>query len=181
MTEPHIAVATKTVGCNNTIVTIRALTEADRAHMLEFGASLPADDVLYLEDDFRSPEIIARLINASYAENWRQVVATANDAIVGYAAVRRLPGRSSHVGDIHMLVSPDWRGCGLGRAMADVIFDAARDLGVDKVIVEILDTQATGRQIFERIGFAIEGTLVDHASDRQGQRHSLHVLAYHIR
>ena len=181
MTDLHTAVSKKTVVCNEKTVTLRRLVEQDRTHLLDFGAALPLDDVIYLEDDFHSPEIITRLINASFAENWRQVVAVANDEVVGYSAVRRLPGWSRHVGDMRLLIRPDWRRCGLGTALGQSIFEAAGDLGVDKVIIEMLETQNSGRAIFERLGFRLEGLFTDHVIDRQGQRQNMIVLAYHIR
>src|SRR6059036_2225987 len=99
-------------------VIIRALGEDDYAALLAFGAGLPQDDLLYLENDFQNPDIIRRLVNASAAENWRQVVAVADGAIVGYSAVRRLAGWSSHVADIHLTIGDGWRRSGLGTAMA---------------------------------------------------------------
>jgi len=61
-------------------VLIRALDEGDYAALLTFGAALPQDDLLYLENDFQNPDIIRRLVNAAAAENWRQVVALAGGA-----------------------------------------------------------------------------------------------------
>ncbi len=180
MTVPT-AVISKTVVCKGTDVVIRQLAEEDRLRLLDFGAALPIDDVMYFEDDYHSPEIINRLVNASAAENWRQLVAVANNQIVGYSAVRQLPGWSKHVADIRMLTHPEWRRCGLGTALAGAVFEAARDLGVDKVIVEMLETQSAGKDIFERLGFGVEGLLTDHAHDRTGQRHNMLILAYHIR
>lgn len=171
---------TATLSHGQTVV-IRPLEEQDRQPMLAFGEGLPPDDLLYLEEDLRSPETITRLVNARFAENWRQLVAIADGSIVGYSAVRRLPGWSNHVGDILLVVGEGWRRSGLGLALAQAIFDAARDLGVDKVIAEMLDEQTGGRAIFGRLGFCVEGTLSDHARDRAGVRHDLLVLAYHIR
>jgi ribosomal protein S18 acetylase RimI-like enzyme len=162
-------------------VTVRPLGETDGAALLEFGQTLPVDDWQYLEDDLHRPEIITRLVNAHLAENWRQLVAvTHEDEIVGYAAVRRLPGWSSHVGAIQVLVSHRWRRSGMGTALAEAIFDSARDLGVSKVIVEVMERQRAGVAIFERLGFHIEGSFSNHARDRMGRHHNLLVLAYHI-
>ena len=161
-------------------VTIRPLREDDYATLLAFGAALPQDDLLYLENDFQNPDIIRRLVNAAAAENWRQVVALADSAIVGYSAVRRLSGWSSHVADIHLTVGQGWRRSGLGTALAQAIFDSARDLGVSKVIVEMMERQNAGRAIFERLGFRIEGILSQHARDRHGQQHNLLILSYHV-
>ena len=82
--------------------------------------------------------------------------------------------------EIQLIVSEGWRHSGLGTAMAPVIFAAARDLGVAKVIVEVTEQQAGGRAIFERLGFRVEGILSDHVSDRHGNRHNLLILAYHV-
>jgi GNAT superfamily N-acetyltransferase len=161
-------------------VTIRQLAEEDRDALLAFGAALPPDDRLYLEDDFQNPEIITRLVNAYAAENWRQIVAVADGLIVGYSSVRRMPGWSNHVAEIQLIVSEGWRHSGLGTAMAPVIFAAARDLGSAKVIVEMLEQRADGRSIFERLGFRVEGMLSDHVRDRHGRRHNLLIMAYHI-
>ncbi|HMO55879.1 MAG TPA: GNAT family N-acetyltransferase [Roseiflexaceae bacterium] len=162
-------------------VLIRALGEHDRPALMEFGGALPKDDWIYLEDDLRNPEIITRLVNAHAAENWRQVVAVAdNGCIVGYSAVRRLSGWSSHVGDIQLIIDPAWRRQGLGTVLARAICDAARALGVAKVIVEIMAEQVGGHAIFERLGFSVEGTFASHARDRHGHCHDLHVLAQQI-
>src|SRR5690349_15533073 len=91
------------------IVTIRPLDDVDRRALLAFGRALPQRDLLYLQDDLSNPEIITRLINARYAENWRQLVASAGDQIIGYTALRRLPGWSRHVADINLVVSAGWR------------------------------------------------------------------------
>jgi ribosomal protein S18 acetylase RimI-like enzyme len=165
---------------NGRVTTIRPLGADDRVALLAFGQALPQDDLLYLEDDFQSPEIIARLVNAHQAENWRQIVVEADGEIIGYSSVRRLPGWSSHVADIMLLVSPKCRRAGVGVALAQAIFNAARDLGASKVIVEMLEEQQAGRAIFERLGFRVEGTLSKHARDRQGQYHNLLILSYHV-
>ncbi len=104
----------------------------------------------------------------------------AGDEILGYSSVRRLHGWSSHVADIVLLVNPRFRRMGVGVGLAQAIFDAARDLGVSKIIVEMLEEQESGRAIFERLGFRIEGTLTKHTRDRQGQFHNLLILSYHM-
>jgi L-amino acid N-acyltransferase YncA len=161
------------------VVTIRPLDEDDCAKLLAFGQALPHTDLLHLEDDFTNPEIIARLVNARLAENWRQLVASIDDQIIGYSVVRRLPGWMKHVADVGLIVDAQWRRHGLGTALAQSICDAARDLRVDKLIVEMLEEQSAGRAIFERLGFEVEGTFGCHVRDRKGQCHNLIVMAYH--
>jgi L-amino acid N-acyltransferase YncA len=162
------------------VVEIRPIEERDYAALLAFGRALPQDDMLYLEYDFASPETIKRLINAHCAENWRQLIASIDGQIIGYSALRRLAGWSSHVADISLIVSAGWRRCGLGTALTQAIVDAARDLQVDKLVVEMLEEQCAGRVICERLAFQVEGTFDCHVRDRQGQCHNLIVRAYHM-
>jgi ribosomal protein S18 acetylase RimI-like enzyme len=177
MVELEREVFAPTVLRDGRVATIRPLDELDRPALLAFGRALPQGDLLYLEDDLANPEMIARLINARFAENWRQLVASVGDQIIGYGALRRLPGWSCHVANINLIVSAGWRRSGLGTALAQALVDAAGDLQVDKLVVEVIETQRAGRAIFERLGFQVEGQLSSHARDRQGQRHTLIVMA----
>jgi ribosomal protein S18 acetylase RimI-like enzyme len=161
-------------------VTIRPLDELDRPALLAFGRALPHGDLLYMEDDLSSPEMIGRLINTRFAENWRQLVASAGDQIIGYGALRRLPGWSHHVAGINLIVSAGWRRYGLGAALAQALVDTARALQVDKLIAEVIETQRAGRAIFDRLGFQIEGRFSGHACDRQGRCHTLIVMAQRV-
>lgn len=161
-------------------VTIRALEEQDQAALLAFGRALPQDDWLYLRHDLQNPTTVTRLATAAAAENWRQLVAVADDAVVGYSNVRRLPGWSDHVGDIHLSVSVGWRRSGVGTALARAIIDAAQDLGLRKVIVEVMEEQGAGRAVFERLGFQVEGVLQRHMRAHDGRPHTLLIMAYHL-
>ena len=175
-------IASRTItGRDGRAVIIRSLDERDHEALLAFGKALPQDDWLYLRHDLQNPQTVARLTNAYAAEHWRQIVAVSDDTVVGYSNVRRLPGWSDHVGDIHLSVSPHWRRNGIGIALAQAIIDAARELGLSKVIVEVMEEQQAGRAIFERLGFQVEGLLRGHMRAHDGQPHNLLILAYHLR
>jgi ribosomal protein S18 acetylase RimI-like enzyme len=161
-------------------VTLRALEESDREAMVQFGTALPEDDWLYLELDFHNPNTIARLVNAAAAENWRQVVAEYEGKIVGYSNVRLLPGWKSHVADTHLVVSEGWRRSGLGFAVAQTILEAARDLGVTKVVAEMPESQTAGRAIFKQLGFHVEGILNNHVRDHHGHFHDMVIMGYQL-
>jgi RimJ/RimL family protein N-acetyltransferase len=162
-------------------ITIRPLEEADRAALLRFGACLPQEDWLYLENNFQSPETISMLINARNAEHWRQIVAVAEDGeIMAYSSARLLPGWSSHVANIQLIVGERWRRQGIGTAIGREICQSAQTLGADKVIVKILAPRIAGTAIFKRLGFIEEGRLIRHARDRDGQYQDMVILSYHV-
>jgi ribosomal protein S18 acetylase RimI-like enzyme len=160
-------------------VVIRRLVAEDSAALLAFGAALPADDRLYLQNDIGAAEVVTRLVNARDAEHWQQLVAVApTGAIAGYASARLLGGWSSHVADIQLLIDVSWRRIGLGTALAREIVAAARGMGATKVMADMVEEQADGQSIFTHLGFRHEGRLVNHSRDRDGNRHSLVVLGY---
>lgn len=157
-------------------VTVRPLAEDDGDALAAFGSTLPEDDWLYLDIDLQSRNTVDRLVRAHAATNWRQVVAVAGAEIVGYANVRTMPGWQSHVGDAHLVISPAQRRRGLGTSLAQAIIVAGAELGVIKLILEMVEEQTAGRQIFERLGFRQEGLLADQARDQHGRTHNLLVL-----
>jgi ribosomal protein S18 acetylase RimI-like enzyme len=161
-------------------VTIRPLAEDDGDALAAFGATLPEDDWLYLDLELQSRHTVDRLVKAHEATNWRQLVAVRGQEIVGYANVRLLPGWQGHVGDVHLVISNNARRGGLGTMLARAIVAAGEDLGVAKLLLEILEEQLGGRYIFERLGFEAEGVLRDQARDYQGRLHNLVVLGYRL-
>ncbi len=159
-------------------VAIRALAASDNSALQAFGQALPDDEWLYLQHDLRNHESVNRLVGARDAEHWRQIVGVdAEGQVAAYGAVQLLPGRSSHVADIQMIVGGNWRRSGLGTALAHRLVYEARALGATKVIVDMVDTQDAGRSIFERLGFREEGRLISHARGRDGNWYNLLVLA----
>jgi len=161
-------------------VVIRRLREDDQDALLAFGAALPKDDWLYLDVELQLPATVARLVNAVEARNWRQVVALDGSRIVGYANVRQLPGWKQHGGDIVLVVGEGYRRHGVGTALAEAVIDAARELPVSKLILEIVEEQLAGRLIFKRLGFRLEGLLEDHAVDYLGNSRNLVLLSHHL-
>lgn len=161
-------------------VVIRPLADGDRAALTAFGRTLPQDDISSIPDDLQNPEVIAWLVNMRAAAHWRQFVATAGNAIVGYSALRRLAGSSRDVAEVYLVVSAGWRRSGLGSALAEATLDAAHELEVTQVVAEMLEEHVAGRVIFERLDFSIEGVLEGQVRDQHGRYHDLLVMAYQI-
>jgi RimJ/RimL family protein N-acetyltransferase len=157
-------------------VVVRVLGGEDSEALERFGARLREDDWRYLDIDLQNPATVERLVRAHEAANWRQLVADAEGELVGYANVRQLAGWKNHVGDIHLVVGEDARGSGLGTALARAVVEAGRELGVAKLMLQMLVEQSAGRTIFDHLGFRQEGVLVRHARDAEGTDHDLLIL-----
>ena len=103
--------------------------------------------------------------------------ASTDGEVVGALAVVPLVGWSSHVGEVRLVVDPDHRGRGIGRLLArQAVLDAV-DMGLGKLVVEVISDQGALIAMFRGLGFEPEALLTDHVRDRSGQTRDLIVLA----
>ena len=91
-----------------------------------------------------------------------------------------LHGWSSHVGEIRLVVDPEHRGRGIGRALARRAVLDALDLSLAKLVVEVIADQESLIGMLRGLGFEPEALLTDHVRDRSGEPRDLIVLAHSV-
>jgi RimJ/RimL family protein N-acetyltransferase len=162
-------------------VTLRLMRAEDRDALLAFARSLPADDMLFLSIDITQPEAVdgwAREIESGRAVT---VLAEADGKIIGHGTLNcNNLTWTRHLGEIQLLISPDFRGVGLGNLLADEVTAVARAKNLQKVVARMASEQRGARQVFERLGFTVEALLADYVIDRQGRTHDLIVMSYDV-
>ena len=142
-----------------------------------FVAELPEGDLTFIKEDV-APEAVARWVH----DRGRRWVALDDDEhVLGIVAVLRLSAWSDHVGEIRLVVHPDHRGAGIGRALARRALVEAVSMGLAKVVVEVVAQQESAAAMFTALGFEGEALLRDHIRDRAGQPRDLIVLAHFVR
>ena len=67
-----------------------------------------------------------------------------------------------------MIVDPDHRGRGIGRALAQHAVLEALSLGLRKMVVEVVADQEATIAMFRSLGFDPEALLKDHVRDQAG-------------
>ena len=148
--------------------------------LLRFFGDLPEGDRTFMKEDVTDPATV-RSWSGSEAGGRRWVAsAPGEDRIIGYVAVRRLPGWSDHVGEVRLVVAPSSRGTGLGRQLARHALTEAVRAGLSKLVVEVVAEQGAALALFTDLGFSGEALLRDHIRDRSGQLRDLMVLAHHV-
>ena len=151
----------------------RPIAAADEAALVRFFARIPEADRTFLKEDVDDPAMVAAWARPGTA----RVIALDAGEIVGSVAVVPLHGWSSHVGEVRLVVDPEHRGQGLGRALARHAVHDAVELGLAKLVVEVIADQEALIGMFRALGFEPEALLVDHVRDRNGQIRDLLVLA----
>jgi ribosomal protein S18 acetylase RimI-like enzyme len=156
---------------------IRTPSAEDLDALLAFFARVPESERTF----FKEP-----VLDRSTVESWlttdlgRRGIALDDGSVAGYVAVVRLPGWSDHVGEVRLVVDPEHRGRGLGRALARWALLQAVDCGLTKLTVEVVADQAGAVAMFTGLGFHAEGLLEDHVRDRDGALRDLVLLAHPV-
>jgi L-amino acid N-acyltransferase YncA len=95
-------------------------------------------------------------------------------------AVVPLHGWSSHVGEVRVIVDPDRRGRGIGRALVRRAVTEAIELDLRRLVVEVVADQEATIAMFRSLGFDPEALLTDHVRDRSGALRDLMILAHSV-
>jgi ribosomal protein S18 acetylase RimI-like enzyme len=155
---------------------IRTIEPDDRAAIERFIERVPEGDRTFFKEDVEKPEVVDRWIHPEVPH----AVAVDGGEVVGYMAVEPLYGWSSHVGELRVIVDPEHRGKGVGRALARRAVLNALELGLSKIVVEVVADQESAVAMFGALGFDPEALLRDHVRDQSGGLRDLLVLAHSV-
>lgn len=146
---------------------------ADAVHA--FFSRVPESDHSSFAEDVFEPGLMQSWL---MDERGRRAVALDGDRVVGYVAVLPLVGWSSHVGSLRLVVDPAARGKGVGRALARHGLLTGLELGLTKLVVEVVADAEPAIGMFQALGFEPEALLRDHVRDKQGDLRDLVVLSH---
>lgn len=155
---------------------IRPVQPADASAIERFYDRIPEADRTFFKEDVGDPGVVANWARPGDA----RTVAFEGGSVLGYVAVVPLHGWSSHVGEVRLVVDPDRRGEGIGGALARRALLDALELGLAKVVVEVIADHEGTVAMFRAIGFDPEALLCDHVRDRSGQLRDLMLLAHSV-
>ena len=170
-----------TTTINGQDVTLRLMTAADRERILSFARSLPEDDLLFMSIDITKPEAVDFYVQSIQAGRVHVILAEYDGKLVGYGTllINELTW-TRHLGEIQLMVAPDYRGKGLGYVLAGEVFVMAQNHGLQKVVARMAAEQRGAIQVFEKIGFRAEALLADFVIDRRDRTHDLIVMTYDV-
>ena len=152
---------------------IRPIETADEPALVRFFERMPEGDRTFLKEDVDDPQVVAAWAKPGTA----RAIAVEDGEVIGSVAVVPLHGGSSHVGEVRLVVDMAHRGKGVGRTLARQAVVDALDLGLAKLVVEVIADQEALIGMFRALGFEPEALLLDHVRDRTGALRDLLVLA----
>jgi GNAT superfamily N-acetyltransferase len=163
---------------NGTSVEFKPMEQSDGNKVLEFFLKIPEDDRYFLKDDVTSPRVIEGWCGHMDYDRALPILAWDGDDIVGDAVlIRSRMGARRSIGEVRVVVHPDWRNRGLGSAMIRQLCDIAADADLEKIVMELVgDRDVDAITAAERLGFLRSAVLSEYFSDQRGHKHDLIVM-----
>ena len=169
------------IECGGSQIDIARMRSSDRDALAAFVATLPPHDLLFVPRDISQPKVVDAWMRSIEAGELTSLVARDGDAVVGCTAIfTDALSWSRHVGELRVLVSPEWRGKGLGRVLVQECFAQALELGLAKLVAQMTTDQRAAIAVFEELGFRAEALLARHVADRNGDLHDLVLLSHDV-
>ena len=167
---------------DGTRIIIRPLIAQDEAALVDFFKAMPEEDLLYLRDDVKNPQVIKRWCQGLDYETTLPLIAEIEGKIVGDATLHQeMRGWKSHIGTVRVVIHPQHRGKGVGRQLMGELIQVALDIGLVKLDAEFTAEQTRQIAIFERLGFVNMAVLPQHVKDVKGESHDLVIMVYDLR
>ena len=163
---------------NGAVIELKPMVPADQTKVAEFFLRVPEEDRYFLKDDVTSPRVIEGWASHLDYDRALPLLAWCDGDVVGNAVlVRSRVGARRHIGELRVVVDPEYRNLGLGSIMARQLCEIAADAELDKVVVELV----AGREeeaiaAMERLGFLRSARLPEYFRDQKGHPHDLVVM-----
>ena len=171
----------KTVRLRSTETLLRPLAHGDAEEVLTFARSLPVHDLMFLRRDITKPETVEHWLEEVDRGLALVVIAEIDGRMAGYGMLSLNDlDWSRHLAELRVLVHPDFRETGLGRAMIREVFALAVNRGVEKVIARMTLDQTAARSLFQELGFRPEALHENEVKDRDGKLHDVLRMAVDV-
>jgi L-amino acid N-acyltransferase YncA len=163
---------------DGTAADLRPLQEEDKGRLLRFFQRIPESERYYLKENVTSPEVILGWTSNVDFDRVVPIVAVAGDEIIADGTLHRsrTPARR-HIGELRVVVDPEYRELGLGRRLIRELLDVAAELGLHQATFELVAQRETPAILAaESVGFQVAATLKGRIKDMWGNYQDLVLL-----
>jgi L-amino acid N-acyltransferase YncA len=159
-------------------MTIRPMVPEDKDELLDFFRRIPPADRFGLKEDVTDPKVMERWALTLDYSRALPLLAILDGQIVGDATLHhRRAGSRQHIGEVRVVVDPNYRNRGVGRGLLHKLIDIAGNKGLKKLMFEVIaDTEEAARHTAQVLGFVPVASLPGQVQDAGGNLHDLIIM-----
>lgn len=166
---------------DGTRVTLRPLERGDAEQLVAFFQRIPEDDRWYLRHDVSNPTTVRQWALGVDYERVIPIVAIHEGQIIGDVTLhRRHYGSTRHVGEVRIVIDPDYRTKRLGTWMLLDIVQLATGLGLEKLVAEVASNETAALKAIRRLDFVREAAIPEFHKDRAGNECDLVIMVKNL-
>jgi len=159
-------------------VVLKPMTHSDADALLHFFNRVPPEDWYYLKEEVTSPKVIQRWAAELDYDRALPLLAWVNERVVADASLHRTRSLARHhVGEIRVVVEPEYRNRGLGSALMRELAGVATRRGLERLFIEMVsEGEERAIKVAESLGFVRLAVLPKHAKDLDGNYRDIVLL-----
>jgi GNAT superfamily N-acetyltransferase len=166
-------------------IDIRAMRPTDEKALLDCLRRIPPDDRQYLRDDVTSSDLVTRWATHMNYDRVLPLLAFVRDKIVADATLHRnRDAAHRHIGELRIVIDPEYRNQGLGRFLLKRLAEIAKDqdANLERVLFEVVkDGENAALHAARAIGFVDAREFPDHVAFYNGRPHHVTLLTIDLR
>ena len=161
-----------------TKVTIRPMTLEDSDALLRFFLKVAPEDRYYLKEDVTSPRVIKRWAEELDYDRALPLLAWVDRKVVADGTLHRTRTMARrHVGEVRVVVDPEYRNKGLGTSLMHELAKVAYENGLERLVFEaVAGKEDAAIKSAEYVGFAKLAILPGHGKDLDGHPRDIVVM-----
>lgn len=155
---------------DGTVVLLRPLVAEDREGLITFFQALPEEERLFLRHDVTDEKVIESWIEQIDYNRAFPLLALDGERIVGDITLHRIPyGWKHHIGNIRVVVAPEYQDKGLGTLLIHEIVELATEFGLEKLVTELPLEVPGALAVFRKAGFSSKAVIEGLVKDLRGR------------
>jgi GNAT superfamily N-acetyltransferase len=167
---------------DGTQLVLRAMNKQDDRELMDFFENLDDADRLYLRNDVSSYRVVREWFKNLNYNRVLPLLAIHDGHIIANATLHRKPfGWMRHVGEVRVVVCPEFRKRGVARILVADLIETAAEAGLEKLTVEMAVSQTDAIEVFKKIGFHDEVVMKGYIRDAKGKQHDLQIMTLDIK
>ena len=143
-------------------ILLRPLTPDDRQALLDLYAPVTQDDLRYMRDNVREPELINDWMDHLDYTRVFPLVAVFGSRIVGSATLHFNTGPQRHRAEVRIFLSKDFRRRGVGHRLLQGLIELAKRHNLYMLEAEIVSDQNHIIRSFQALGFETRTIYADY-------------------